>query len=75
MKEVVFDRLVIVLLCAAIERKESIFGQREVERFIMLSRTLVWKSITAPPKTAHATRLGVRNVIKKQKQTVIVMNL
>lgn len=44
----------------------------------MLSRTLVWKSITAPPppkKTAHATRLGVRNVIKKQKQTVIVMNL
>lgn len=34
----------------------------------MLSRTLVWKSITAPPpKTAHATRLGVRNVIKKTK--------
>lgn len=33
----------------------------------MLSRTLVWKSITAPPKTAHATRLGVRNVIKKIK--------
>lgn len=28
-----------------------------------------------PQKTAHATRLGVRNVIKKQKQTVIVMNL
>lgn len=35
----------------------------------MFSRTLVWKSITAPPppKTAHATRLGVRNVIKKTK--------